>query len=75
MSYDWKYGAFRCTQIKDRNGNYITITYDDWGNLLTVTDTLGRVITVNYSGAKPRFVRRNRKGHVQNCSGEIEYRR
>jgi len=51
MSYVWKAGAFRCTQIKDRNGNYISNTYDDdYGRLTTVTDTLGRVITVNYDG-------------------------
>lgn len=52
MSYVWKAGAFRCTQIKDRNGNYITITHNDYGDLETVADTLGRVITVNYSGEK-----------------------
>ncbi len=48
MTYDWKGGAFRCTNIKDRNGNYISIAHDDDGLLRTVTDTLGRVITVNY---------------------------
>ncbi len=48
MTYDWKGGAFRCTEIKDRNGNYMTIVHDDDGLLRTVTDTLGRVITVNY---------------------------
>jgi YD repeat-containing protein len=48
MSYEWKAGAYRCSQIKDRNGNYITIDNDDQGVLRTVTDTLGRVITVNY---------------------------
>jgi YD repeat-containing protein len=48
MSYQWKAGAFRCTQIKDRNGNFITIDHDSQGLLRTVTDTLGRVITVNY---------------------------
>jgi hypothetical protein len=48
MSYDWKAGAFRCSQIKDRNGNYITIEHDEQGLLKKVTDTLGRIITVNY---------------------------
>ena len=48
MTYEWKAGAFRCSQIKDRNGNYISINYDSQGVLRTVTDTLGRVITVNY---------------------------
>lgn len=49
MSYVWNEGAFRCTEIKDRNGNYLTIAYDSYGRLNTVTDTLGRVVTVNYN--------------------------
>ncbi len=48
MTYLWKAGAFRCSQIKDRNGNFVTIVHDDQGLLKTVTDTLGRVINVNY---------------------------
>ncbi|MGH9941252.1 MAG: S8 family serine peptidase [Pyrinomonadaceae bacterium] len=38
----------RCTQIKDRNGNYISITYNGLGRPTTVTDTLGRVVTFRY---------------------------
>lgn len=48
MIYLWKAGAFRCSQIKDRNGNFLTVNHDEQGLLRTVTDTLGRVITVNY---------------------------
>ncbi|MEP7148674.1 MAG: VCBS repeat-containing protein [Acidobacteriota bacterium] len=48
MSYVWSQGAYRCTQIKDRNGNYISMAYDGEGRLDTMTDTLGRVVTVNY---------------------------
>jgi YD repeat-containing protein len=48
MTYLWKAGAFRCAEIKDRNGNFVTINHDDQGLLRTVTDTLGRIITVNY---------------------------
>lgn len=48
MTYTWNTGAFRCTQIKDRNGNYITIAYNSFGQLQTMTDTLGRVVTVGY---------------------------
>ena len=48
MSYEWKGGAFRCKEVKDRNGNYITVSHDEAGALRTVTDTLGRVVTVNY---------------------------
>jgi YD repeat-containing protein len=48
MNFSWKAGAFRCSQIKDRNGNFITIEHDELGLLRTVTDTLGRVISVEY---------------------------
>jgi YD repeat-containing protein len=49
MTYTWNYGEFRCTQIKDRNGNYISASYDGNGRLGTITDTLSRVLTVNYN--------------------------
>jgi YD repeat-containing protein len=39
---------YRCTQIKDRNGNYISVNYNAQGQLTTITDTLSRVITFNY---------------------------
>jgi len=40
---------YRCTQIKDRNGNFITATYDATnGHLLTITDTANRPITFAY---------------------------
>jgi hypothetical protein len=48
MNFQWKAGAFRCSRIKDRNGNYIDVNHDEYGLLRTVVDTLGRVITVNY---------------------------
>ena len=42
-------GEYRCTEIKDRNGNYISATYNTTnGHLLTITDTLGRVINFDY---------------------------
>ncbi|MFL6208333.1 MAG: S8 family serine peptidase, partial [Pyrinomonadaceae bacterium] len=44
---------YHCTQIKDRNGNYISATYytqsPKAGLLNTITDTLGRVVTFNYN--------------------------
>jgi YD repeat-containing protein len=39
---------YRCTQIKDRNGNYITVNYNALGHITTITDTLGRIIVFNY---------------------------
>ena len=38
----------RCTQIKDRNGNFISVTYTVQGNINTATDTVGRAIVFNY---------------------------
>lgn len=45
--------AWQCTKITDRNGNYITATYNAAnqvapGKIRTVTDTLGRVINFKY---------------------------
>lgn len=41
-------GEYRCKQIKDRNGNYISATYDSLGRIVTITDTLGRVVNFIY---------------------------
>jgi YD repeat-containing protein len=49
LSFVLKNREYRCTQVKDRNGNFITATYDDvTGNLTTMTDTLGRTLTFVY---------------------------
>ena len=55
---------FRCTQIKDRNGNYISATYDTTnGHLLTITDTLSRVITFVYdANSNPTSIRQTWAG-------------
>jgi YD repeat-containing protein len=50
LSYAWMGSDYQCTQIKDRNGNYITVNYTAFGRISTVVDTLGRVITFNYDG-------------------------
>lgn len=34
--------------MKDRNGNYLTVTYHWWGQINQITDTLGRILTFNY---------------------------
>src|ERR1043166_356881 len=44
-------GEYDCTQIKDRNGNYISISYTVAGRIDTVLDTLGRNIKFNYDGS------------------------
>src|ERR1043166_859715 len=43
-------GHWRCDQVKDRNGNYITVTYNSSADIATVTDTLNRTLTFNYDG-------------------------
>jgi RHS repeat-associated protein len=44
---------FRCTQIKDRNGNFISASYNGTnGHMETVTDTLGRVFTFVYDASQ-----------------------
>jgi RHS repeat-associated protein len=41
---------WRCTTVEDRNGNYISASYDSsTGHLLSVTDTLGRSVHFNYN--------------------------
>jgi YD repeat-containing protein len=54
LSY-WSINSeYRCTEIKDRNGNFITIKYDpingaaNLGRVTSVIDTLGRTINFNY---------------------------
>lgn len=43
-------GEYHCTEVKDRNGNYLTIAYNGAGDISTVTDTLARIINFNYDG-------------------------
>ena len=42
------FSNFECTEIKDRNGNVISATYNG-AALSTITDTAGRVINFNYT--------------------------
>lgn len=47
LSFAGTGGNYVCTEIKDRNGNFISIAYN--GNSpVSVTDTVGRVIAFNY---------------------------
>jgi len=63
LMFDWKPGVdrFVCERITDRNGNYITIGYDTDGLLNSVTDTLGRVITVTNTDGYPTSITQNWK--------------
>ena len=48
LTLTYSNNEYRCTEIKDRNGNYISINYTAIGRLTNITDTLGRLITFNY---------------------------
>lgn len=41
-------GLYRCVEIKDANGNFITINHDGYGVLRSAIDTLGRTVNFNY---------------------------
>ncbi|HEX3231730.1 MAG TPA: hypothetical protein VHQ95_22320, partial [Pyrinomonadaceae bacterium] len=50
MTYN-KFGSdWHCTAIEDRNGNLILTNYNSFGDILDVTDALGRLFTFNYDG-------------------------
>ncbi len=51
MHYLWKshVSKYECEEIKDRNGNIISIGYTS-GRLTSMEDTLGRVVTINRDG-------------------------
>ncbi|HXS00122.1 MAG TPA: fibronectin type III domain-containing protein [Pyrinomonadaceae bacterium] len=52
MTYKLIGQSYECTEIKDRNGNYITVNYNTSGaavgRIANIHDTLNRVITFNY---------------------------
>ena len=51
LRFQYQADEYKCTEIKDRNGNYITINYGAGyasDEISTIVDTLGRVITFNY---------------------------
>lgn len=50
MTYNKIENEWRCKEVKDRNGNYLTINYNSLGDLTSVVDTLGRTITFVYDG-------------------------
>lgn len=48
LKYELKGSEYQCTEIKDRNGNYITVNYTPSGRIDTVIDTLTRSIRFDY---------------------------
>jgi len=48
LKYEWKGSEYNCTEVKDRNGNYISVLYNAAGRVDTVVDTLARSIRFNY---------------------------
>jgi YD repeat-containing protein len=65
LSYSLQGLEYKCTKVEDRNGNFITLTYNSAGDLYQITDTLGRVITVAYdANGRPIDVEQNRSGQV-----------
>jgi YD repeat-containing protein len=48
MTYALASDQWMCTEVKDRNGNYISVNYSTAGNITSVVDTLGRTITFSY---------------------------
>lgn len=55
-------GQLQCTEVKDRNGNFISATYNERGQLNTVTDTVGRTLLFN----------RDRGGNLLSISQPLE---
>lgn len=69
LSYASTSNGYRCTQIKDRNGNYLTISNHSSGRLLTVTDTLCRVFTFNYDSSNNlETITQTRGGSQYECA-------
>ncbi len=54
---------YRCREVKDRNGNYISATYSANGHLQTITDTLGRIVEFVYdTNSNLQVIRQNWNG-------------
>jgi len=65
ISFTLQGSAFKPTKIKDRNGNYISLAYNPTGDVSSITDTLGRVITFTYdANARPISVEQDRGGQA-----------
>ena len=49
-------GEYLCQELRDSNGNYLTVAYAG-GQLDAVTDTLGRRVTFHYAGGRLQEIR------------------
>lgn len=49
MKYSFVFDGYQCTEIRDSNGNYITVNYTSFGRIDTITDTANRTIKFNYN--------------------------
>jgi RHS repeat-associated protein len=47
LIFAWLNGQLQCRQVKDINGNYLTVQYDPAGRLSSITDTLRRTLSFN----------------------------
>ncbi|HBB90011.1 MAG TPA: hypothetical protein DC047_20600 [Blastocatellia bacterium] len=66
---------WRCTKIEDRNGNYISATYDSsTGHLETTSDTLERVLTFHYDSNNNLQAITQPWGNIQHTWVEFYYK-
>jgi YD repeat-containing protein len=54
--FEHKGSEYKLTEIRDRNNNAITLSYNGSNQLVTITDTLNRNITVAYTGARIDYI-------------------
>ena len=73
MAYAKVANEWRCTQVKDRNGNYLTVTYQWWGQISQITDTLGRVLTFNYDNYQKLTTITQQWGNATHQWASFEY--
>lgn len=62
LSFQLIGGQLQCTEVKDRNGNFISAAYNERGQLNSVTDTVGRTLLFN----------RDRGGNLLSISQPVE---
>ena len=64
LSFVSSAGQWQCTRIEDRNGNYLTASYNASGHLQRIEDTAGRIIELVYNagGNLDRIVQRDASG-------------